>query len=473
MDDISGPEPLQRKWRADEAQAGGRKLMRLRVYSRLGTRLRDMLHSLWFLPSLMVVLAVLLAVLTIRIDGMLRHSGPPRLLLFPGGVEGARSLLGGIASSLFGVAGTVFTITITALSIASAQMGPRLMESFTRDWRNSVSLGTFLGTVAYTFTILRSVPSDSSQTDFIPHLGVYLALLFTFISVIVLIYFIHHVATSINVGYVISSVHDDLCRTLLTQTVQGQRHDQPHLLPPEWKEQDIVYAPRSGYLQSVDTDALVHLAVSHGVTVCLLVRAGDFIMKDVPVAWVTPQACKGIPRTLTIGKTRTTNQDIEYAARKLVEVASRALSPAMNDPYTAMTVLDHLGDALVSLQNRGLINGQFEREGQVRLIMPQPEFSGLVETMFNMIRQYGRTHPSVMIRMLEVLTRSAAALVDPDRRSVLQTHADLVYKEALEHTEAQHDRDALERRYQRFVSVCNDARRLLDPGRPLPVQIHE
>ncbi|MFD1730861.1 DUF2254 domain-containing protein [Deinococcus malanensis] len=432
-----------------------------------------MLHSLWFLPSLMVVLFVLLAVLTIRLEGLMPQSGRNQLITFPGGVEGARSLLSAIASSLFGVAGTVFTITITALSIASGQMGPRLMESFTRDWRNSVSLGMFLGTVSYTFTILRSVPIGQSQPESVPHLGVHLALLFTFISIIVLIYFIHHVATSINVGYVIRSVHDDLHRTLTTQTVQGQRHDQQHLLPPEWTGQDIVSAPRSGYLQSVDTDALVHLAVSHGATVCLLVRPGDFVMKGIPVAWVTPRACKGITRTMTIGRSRTTNQDIEYAARKLVEVASRALSPGTNDPYTAMTVLDHLGDALVSLQERGLINGQFEHEGQVRLIMPQPGFSGMVETMFNMIRQYGRTHPAVMIRMLEVLTRAAAVLVDPDRRSVLQTHADLVYTEALEHTEAQHDRDALQRRYQRFVDVCHDRRKLTDPARPLPVQIHE
>jgi len=442
------------------------------MFSRLATRLIDILHSFWFLPTLMVVLAVLLAEATIALDESLGVRDAGNLMLFRGGVEGARALLGGIATSTFAVAGTVFSITIAALSIASTQMGPRLLESFTRDWRNSFSLGTLVATASYTFMILRVVRGSGGEPGFVPHLGVSLALGLTLLSIGVLIFFIHHVSASINVEYIIRLVHDDLHRTLVQQTHPGEGRDGPPAPPPEWPVQEAWSAPRSGYLQSVDVCALTRLAEQHDGAVRFLVRPGDFVMEDVPIALVTPQMFPGADRTLTIGRSRTTHQDVEYAVRKLVEVASRALSPSLNDPNTAMTVLDHLGNALCFLHDRTLDNGQYERNGQVRLSMPMPRFEGLVETMFNLIRQYGKTHPAVMIRMIEVLTQAAACLPDPQRQNVLRTHAALARHEAAKHTEAQHDLDAIERRYARFLHVCQQMQESSGQQR-LPIELHE
>ncbi|AFZ66614.1 putative membrane protein [Deinococcus peraridilitoris DSM 19664] len=443
------------------------------MYSRLGTRLIDMLHSFWFLPSLMVLLSALLAEGVITLDERLGYRTVDWLLLFRGSVESARALLGGIAASIFGVASTVFSITIAALSVASNQMGPRLMESFTRDWRNSASLGALLATVGYTFIILRYVQEQSAPgvAGFVPHLGVTLALLLTFISLGVLIFFIHHVATSINVGYVIRLVHDDLIRTLEQQTIPGECQDQLPAEPPPLVNAEGIVAPHSGYLQSADVRQLVRLAQRHDTVIRLLVRPGDFVRKGVPVALATAGPPKEITAAMTIGRARTTNQDVEYAVRKLVEVASRALSPGLNDPYTAMAVLDHLGDALCFLRDRGLSGGRHECDGQVRLFIPVPDFQGLVGTMFDLIRQYGKTHPAVMIRMIDVLTQACACLTDPTRRDVLRLHATLARDEALENTWAPYDRDAIERHYERFVRTFEE--RPGGSGGPRPVEQHQ
>ncbi|GGO26136.1 DUF2254 domain-containing protein [Deinococcus humi] len=426
------------------------------IYSRLWTRLTDALHSLWFLPGVMLILGIGLAEGTLLLDEHFQGRFRGTLLFFPGGGDGARALLGGIATSVLAVTGTVFSVTITALSIATTQMGPRLLESFTRDVHNSLSLGVFLATVSHAFMVLRGVRTPDNGPAFVPHLAIMVALVLTFLSLCVLIYFIHHVAASINVGHVIRLVHDDLCRTLLAQTTPGEGQDQPAVTPPRWTLQETVGAPRSGYLQSLDVEELTRLAQKNEAVIRLLVRPGDFVMKGTPIALVTPQAFAGIDATLTIGHNRTTNQDIEYAARKLVEVAARALSPALNDPNTAIAVLDHLGDALCLLQNRSLPNGQYECNGQLRLMVPLPHFPGLVEVAFNLIRQYGKNHPAVMIHMLEVLTRAAACLPDPVRREVLRQHAALAHQEGLQQTKTQHDQEAIERRYQRFLNLIEE-----------------
>ena len=422
-------------------------------YSRWWTRLTDALHSLWFLPGVMLILGVVLAEGSLFLDEHFQGRLRGTLLFFQGGGDGARALLGGIASSVLAVASTVFTITITALSIATTQMGPRLLESFTRDVHNSLSLGVFIATVSHAFVVLRAVRSSETGSAFLPHVGITVTLVLTSVSLCVLIYFIHHVAASINVGYVIRRVHDDLCRTLLAQTTPGEGRDQPPVAAPKWTSQETVAAPHSGYLQSLDIQKLTRLAQKNEAVIRLLVRPGDFVIKGAPIALVTPQVFSGIDATLTIGHSRTTNQDIEYAARKLVEIAARARSPALNDPNTAIAVLDHLGDALCLLQNRALPNGQYECNGHVRLMVPVPHFAGLVEVAFNLIRQYGKSHPAVMIHMLEVLTRTAACLPDPVRQEIIQRHAALAHQEGLERTETQHDQDAIERRYQRFLKL--------------------
>lgn len=188
-------------------------------------RLRDWLEALgdlfWVRPALIVLLGVVLgsaAVWLERNDEGLTWINSA--WLYSGGEAGARALLGAVASSTIGVAGTTFSITVAALSLASGQMGPRLLRNFTRDGGNQIALGIFLGTFAYALVVLRTVRSVD-EGSFIPHLGVTGALVLALLCVATLIWFVHHVATGINVETVIDLVHNDLLDAIRRLTLDA------------------------------------------------------------------------------------------------------------------------------------------------------------------------------------------------------------------------------------------------------------
>lgn len=413
-------------------------------------------NSFWFLPTVMALGAVLLAEGAVNVDERVGLNALRSLpWVYGGSADGARSMLGAIAGSVIGVAGTTFSITVAALSLASNQMGPRLLEHFTRDRGNQFALGTFIATFAFCLLVLRTV--RGGETPFVPHLAVTLGLALALLSLGVLIYFIAHIASGINVGTVIRLVSDELTGTIERQFPERDGARTAHVLTHASTEPgEAVRSDRSGYLQGVDVAGLIRLAARSGGVIHLTVRPGDFVFPGMTVAHILPRALEGVSDALVIGPRRTSRQDVEFAARQLVEVAVRALSPGINDPFTAIAVLDHLGAALSRVSGRELPPSQFLKDGQVRLVMPVTDYNGLTDMMFHQIRQNGASHPAVMLRLLEVLTAVAGQEHDPGRRESLRRHANLTLRAALRETEEDADRHDLEERYRRFE-------RLLDP----------
>ena len=384
--------------------------------------------TFWLLPGLMTLLGVFLAVGLVSLD---RSDLLPGFLLdnawvYNGGGTGARTLLGAIVSSTIGVAGTVFSITIAALSLAAGQMGPRLLRNFTHDRGVQFTLGTFLGTFCYALMVLRSVRTQD-EGAFTPHFSLTIGIVLAFVCVATLIYFVGHMAGRINVDTVVDLVSDDLRFAVRRLTA-----DAPQPAPPPdgfWGAAKPVVDDRRGYLQELDGEGLAAWAHEHETAIHLLIRPGDYLFPGAPVAEILGpmEGVDGaIVRATAVGAARVSSSDLEFAVRQLVEVAVRALSPGINDPHTAISVIDRLGASLCDISRVHLVTGVFEHGSRVVLQVPSIDYAGLTDSMFHMIRQNAGGSVAVLARMLEVLEAVSSCERDPRRRTELHRHADLI-----------------------------------------------
>ena len=421
--------------------------------------LRKLLTALgdtfWLLPGASVLAGILAGVGMVAVD---RSGLVPQWLidsawLYNGGATGARTLLGAVASSTIGVAGTVFSITIAALSLAAGQMGPRLLRNFTRDRGNQLTLGTFLGTFSYALMVLRSVRTQSEGL-FVPHLALSIGLLLAFVCVGTLVFFVGHMAGRINVDTVVDLVSNEV-RAATTRLMVT---DPPPAPPPAefWHGTTPVTDPRRGYLQQLDEAGLADWAAAQGTVIRLLVRPGDYVFPGAAIAALTrPAAGAGaaIRANTAVGGQRVSSSDIEFAIRQLVEVAVRALSPGINDPHTAMSVLDRLGAALCDAVPLHLTTGVTLRDGKTALVCPHVDYDGLVDAMFHLIRQNAAGSAAVLIRMLEVLTAVAGCERDGGRLASLQRHADLILGDAERDVGTPADLQDVTARHRRFAVI--------------------
>lgn len=419
----------------------------------MNAQIRKLLNQLgetfWLVPGTMVLAGVLLAIALLDVD---RSGHLPSWLtesnwFYNGGGTGARTLLGAISSSTIGVAGTVFSITIAALSLAAGQMGPRLLRNFTRDRGVQMTLGAFLGTFSYALMVLRSVRTQD-EGSFTPHLALSFGILLAFACVATLVYFVAHMANRINVDTVVELVSDDIRNAIestVTTTVQAEA-------PPAtfWSGSTVIVDARRGYLQQLDEKGLADWAAENGTAIRLLARKGDYVFPGAPIAVMSvqvPDAEQAVRNAMALGPTRGSAGNVEHAVRQLVEVAVRALSPGINDPHTAMSVLDRLGAALCDLSGTHLPSGVTLHEGAVALVVPSVTYRSLADVMFHMIRQNAAGSTAVMIRLLDVLTAVMACETDPARREVLARHANLVWSDARRDIGNEEDLADVGRRY--------------------------
>ncbi|WP_131113077.1 DUF2254 domain-containing protein [Lichenihabitans psoromatis] len=419
-------------------------------------RLRNFLgilgETFWIVPGLMVLFGVFLAVGLVSLD----RSGlvPTALLdspwLYNGGGTGARTLLGAVASSTIGVAGTVFSITIAALSLAAGQMGPRLLRNFTKDRGNQITLGTYLGTFSYALMVLRTVRTQS-EGEFVPHVSLSVGILLAFVCVATLVFFVNHMAGRINVDTVIELVSRDVSAALAR--LGNDQADPAPPAPDMWRGAEPVVDARRGYLQQLDHEGLATWAAEHETSIRLLARPGDYLFPGAPIALVSPMV-EGVGEAIrdatALGPQRISSADLEFAVRQLVEVAVRALSPGINDPHTAMSVLERLGAALCELAPRYLPSGVSVKGGRPVLVVPRVDYDGLTDTMFHMIRQNAAGSAAVLIRMVEVLTAVVSCEHQVSRVDALQRHADLVLGDGERSIATAADLDDLRARHRRL-----------------------
>jgi uncharacterized membrane protein len=420
----------------------------------------------WFVPSVVTAAAAVSAELLVVVERVYSPETSWLGWTYGGGADGARTLLSAIAGSTITVVSVTFSVLVVALTVSSQHFGPRLLTNFMRDRPAQLVLGTFIGTFAYCLMVLRTVQGDGGDryTFFVPHIAVSGAVVLTLFSVAALIYYVHHVAVSMQVSEITARVAHDLENAIdrLYPDRLGAAAT-PHELPPQVPGNALwIAAPASGYIQEVDSNGMLRLAKRHDTVIWLTRRPGDFVIDGMPIAAALPsqdpQALKdSLRRLYIIGTDRTSRQDAAFAVQQLVEVALRALSPAVNEAFTAVTCIDRLGQGLSKLLTRQIPDPVRTDEAQRPRVVAWPRtFAELAESAFDPIAQHGHTNIAVATRLLDTLETLAGDATRPDDRRAIGRLADLVVTAVADHIKIDAHRSALERRrdriHQRLVS---------------------
>lgn len=423
--------------------------------------------SFWFVPLLLVLAAIGSAIGLIFLDSTIDYKPSGAMgYLFSGGAEAARSILSTIAGAMLSVAGTVFSITLVALTLASSQFGPRLLRNFMHDRLNQTVLGAYIATFIYCLLVLRTVKSDN-DLDFIPNFSILFAIAVAVANIFLLIIFIHHISLGIQADRVISDSDKNLNKNIDRLFPNQEKEVDSELLVSRAQEMlnvlmvtDVVKSQKDGYLQMIDLDRLLELAHDHDLLVTLLNRPGEFVVKEQPLAKVHARKqtdedlLKRVRGAMIIGGQRTPLQDVEFAIHQMVEVAARALSPGINDPFTAITCIDKLTATLSHLTRaRFPEKYQCDHNDTPRVETYPVNFAGMMDASFNQIRQYGQDSPAVLIRLMESLgTLQAFARAD-DQREAVQRHAAMVLEAGEAGITVKNDLHDLKTRYESFLKI--------------------
>lgn len=423
------------------------------------SKLWDSLHSsYWFIPMLMAIGAIVLAFVMVSLDRV-GKAGPIEQLgwVYAGGPDGARAVLSAVAGSMATVTATAFSITIVALQLAASNFGPRLLRNFMQDTGNQVVLGTFIATFIYCLLVLRSIHGEDYNL-FVPQLAVTVGIGLAITSIGVLIYFIHHASTIIQASHVIMGVSHDLQKAidrLFPEEIGHSASESQRLIgeiPKLFAQEAVtIRAVDVGYLQVIDDNALMKLASQHDLLIRLQVRPGQFILtgnellKVYPREQVDRSIANHLREAFILGKERTEQQDIEFPIDQLVEIALRAISPAVNDPFTAIRCIDRLSVGLSSLAQRQFPSPyRYDETHNLRVIAQPVTFERLVDQAFNPIRQYAQSDSAVTLQLLVAITRIADANRYATYQSVLRHHAEMILRGSREGLSEEYDRKTIE-----------------------------
>lgn len=393
--------------------------------------------SLWVSPAVWAVGALVAgtAISQVRVD-----SGSVWApLAFQGTADDARTLLITIASTVVTVIALVLGLTVVALQLSSTQFSPRLLRNFLRDRPTQRVLSVFLSTFTYSAAGLYTVGvSSGTRTEQFPRLAVTGAILLLFASLGMVIYFADHLAHSIQIDAITDLVQRGTVRVVRTKPGDVE---EPTPQPPAWAV--VVPAARSGYVQTAHPSRLLPLATQLEVTVLIRPRVGEHVVAGTTLAWIwRPNADDPAPdpaafgpafgKAIRIGFERTLEQDAAFGIRQLVDVACKALSPAVNDPYTAVQAVDHLSVIFCALAVRPL-GDDIARgpDGTVAVIVPGRRFADYLETMCGLVRRYGAGEPTLALALLRLLDDCASVVTDnPTRTTVIVQQAALICDDA-------------------------------------------
>ena len=430
----------------------------------------ELRSSLWFVPALLVLAGIVLAIGLVEIDLFFGD----RLELarwgtFLGaGAEGARGMLTAIASSIITVAGVAFSITIVTLSLASTQYTPRILRNFMRDRANQFVLGAFVGIYVYCLIVLRTIRGSNGGADsFVQLLAVFFALLLALLGIACLIFFIHHVAASIQASSILEAITKETLAAVehLFPEELGEAGDDVAAQALDEETWHPIAASATGYIQTIDPDVLLRVA-SEADTVLRLERGiGDFVVQGAPLISsareLMEETVASIRAAYAVGNFRTVEQDGGFGIRQIVDIAMKALSPGINDTSTAVSCIDYLSAILSRLAARRM-ESPFRRDGEkLRVIAPAASFSDFLAKSLDEIRLSAPGNVSIILQMLCLIGRVAAVTRNANRRSALLDHARIISELADHSVGALYDRSRIDEGLTRV-------REMLSAGEQLP-----
>jgi len=418
----------------------------------------DLRSSFWFMPSLIVVGSIVFAAALIEADS----AGSDQWLsqwprLFGAGAEGARQMLSTLAGSMMSVMGITFSMTLLALALASSQYTSRILRNFMRSRVTQVTLGIFAGIFVYCLIVLRTI--RGGDAEFVPSLAVFFAFFMALGGVGVLIFFIHHIASSIQASSIIASIaHETIAAIdrLFPEKLghgpdedEGQEQVLGSLDKRTWYP---VPAAVSGYIQSVDNDALLGLARDRKTIVRMDRGIGAFVVQNTALASLAltyppdQEMIAALNGAYSISRHRTIEQDPAFGIRQIVDIALKALSPGINDTSTAVICVDYLTAILTRLAVRQFPSSHRYDGESLRVITIAPTFEGLLAEAFDQIRRSAEGNVAIMARMLGAIDTIASLTVSPNHRRALKEQVQRIAELADRTIESTHDRARIERR---------------------------
>ena len=428
--------------------------------SKLKKHWSDLRSTFWFLPFLIVLTNIVYAVVLVEID----YAGIDRWLaqwprIFGVGAEGARDMLSTLAGSMMSVMGITVSMTLLALALASSQYTSRILRNFMRSRVTQVTLGTFAGIFVYCLIVLHTI--RTAEAPFVPSLAVFCAFVLALGGIAVLIFFVHHIASSIQASSIIASVAQETIAAIDRlfpekpgpgpDKAEGEENEQ--VLPPlDERTWYAVPAEASGYVQSVNSDALLDLARDGKTIVRMEHGIGAFVVQNAVLASLAltyppdEETTAALHASYTISRHRTVEQDPAFGIRQMVDIALKALSPGVNDTSTAIMCVDYLTAILARLAPREFPRSRRYDGGALRVVAVVPTFEGLLADAFDQIRGSAEGNVAIMARVLGAIDTIASLTASPRRRRALREHLQWIAELADRTIESAHDRARIERR---------------------------
>ena len=403
--------------------------------TRLSQFVADVRTSYWFVTALLALAGFAAGLGMVWFDAVIGDAWLGRFEWFYGSrPQGARALLSTVAGSTITVAGVVFSVTLAAVTYASGQYGPRLLSTFTSDRGNQVSLGVFIGTFLYCLVVLRTIRSAEETSAvtagaireaFVPHTAMFGALTLAVASIAVLIYFVHHVTDSIHINNVIARIGKGLLDDIARQrdgsdpTTDCANDDLPLV------DGRAVLSAETGYIEALDEQALLTLAAERDWRVEVLVIPGDFVHQRRPLLCINAAEADDTDSgrdVFSFGRKRSALQDLRFPIDELVEIAARALSSGVNDPFTAVACIDWLGAALIELGTMPTKPSTlYDQGGTARVRVPRLSMANYLDGAVGQLAPYAVKDPNVGARLITMLAKVADALPAGPVRVLVET----------------------------------------------------
>ena len=401
--------------------------------------------SLWFLPGLMILFSIALALTLIEVDSSVKFKwliDYPRL--FGLGADGSRGMLTAIASSMLTVAALAFSLTLAAVSQASGQFTPRIFRNFMRDRANQFALGYFVSVFAFCLIVLRTI-RGADEVKFVPSLAVLTGLILAIGGVLVLIFFIHHIADSLQITTILNNITDETKQSVQKMFPREMGEAATEVEKSEtWRADDIkkwrqIPAREAGYVQDVNTDGLLEFAAANRILIKMRRGVGQFAGSGATLAEIAPDTATPSWKTeiggeksdeigefFTLGRHRTIEKDVGFGIRQIVDIALKALSPGVNDTTTAIGCIDNLGDIVAEIARWQMPAKVRSKDGVPRVITLAPDFQEYVETAFDQIRISGKANFAIFVRLIATISFIAECATNETHLAALRRQIELI-----------------------------------------------
>lgn len=429
-------------------------------------RWNELKATFWFVPVIIIISSILLSLGLVYLDGQITISqnGLSRFF-FVSSPDSARSILATISGAMMGVAGTVFSITLVALTLASSQFGPRLIKNFMYVRLNQIVLGAYISTYLYCLLVLNAV-QDANEYTFIPSLSILVAIFAAILNIILLIVFIHQIAISLQADKIISEISEFISKQTKAlfpdkeeETQESEKNIDLAAALSKYHNQISIQSPKSGYLEYIDKESLIETISEKNSLLVLFQRAGGHLVEGLEIGvlysnihW-EKEALENIISQFKIGKIKTSQQDLEFSIHQMVEIALRALSSGINDPYTAIACIDNLTAVMSYLAEAKFPSKYlFDEKENLRIVTDTFEFEGLLDVAFNQIRQFSGGSPAVIIRLMEALTTISKFTKNKLHKKAVIKHATMVLSVGKQSIKEKNDLDDLRKRAEKILN---------------------